>query len=129
MLSYTHFTLSERKYLQELLSEGYSMRKAAAFLDRSPSSVCREINRNKAKYKPHRPVDNKYWYNSWRAQNLYTIRRRTNKSHRLIPNTAEWNYIIFGLSNYWTPEQIAFRWRLDYPKCDGFWCFYHLQSH
>ena len=34
MLSYTHFTLEERKYLQKLLSEGLILRKAAAVLER-----------------------------------------------------------------------------------------------
>ncbi|MBQ1376121.1 MAG: helix-turn-helix domain-containing protein, partial [Clostridia bacterium] len=32
MLSYTHSTLEERKYLQELLDKGYSFRKIASFL-------------------------------------------------------------------------------------------------
>ncbi|NMD45011.1 MAG: helix-turn-helix domain-containing protein, partial [Clostridiales bacterium] len=35
-MSYTHLTLGERKYLQQLLSEGLSIRKIAAVLDRSP---------------------------------------------------------------------------------------------
>ena len=43
MMSYTHFTLNERKYLQELLSEGYSFRKNAEFLGRNVSSVSREV--------------------------------------------------------------------------------------
>ena len=61
MLSYTHFTLvEERKYLQKLLSERYSQRKIAAILERNPSSVSREIRRNRAAYKPHRKSDNKY---------------------------------------------------------------------
>lgn len=120
MSSYTHFTLSERKYLQELLSEGYSMRKVAAFLGRSPSSVSREINRNKAKYKPHRPVDNKYWYNSWRAQTLYITRRRSIQRRRIQPNTPEWDYIITGLKDFWTPEEIVYRWRLDNPNSQIF---------
>lgn len=116
MLSYTHFTLSERKYLQELLSEGYSMRKAATFLGRSPSSVSREVKRNKAKFKPHRPTDNKYWYNSWRAQTLYISRRKSVQRRRLKTNTPEWNYIIEKLNCFWSPEEIAFRWRLDNPN-------------
>ena len=41
MLSYNHFTLDERKYLQELLSQGYSIRKIAGFLGRSPL-VCQQ---------------------------------------------------------------------------------------
>lgn len=48
-MSYTHFTLEERKYLQKLLSEGLSFRKIAAILERSPSSISREVKRNKAK--------------------------------------------------------------------------------
>ena len=52
------------------------MRKIAAILERSPSSVSREIKRNKAKWRPHRKTRNKYWYNHWRAQNLYIRRRR-----------------------------------------------------
>ncbi|MBE6763999.1 MAG: helix-turn-helix domain-containing protein, partial [Ruminococcaceae bacterium] len=39
MLPYTHFTLDERKYLQQLLSEGYSFRKIADFLGRNVSSI------------------------------------------------------------------------------------------
>lgn len=114
MSSYKHFTLEERKYLQELLSQGYSMRKIAAFLDRSPSSISREIKRNKAKYKP-RKVDNKYWYNSWRAHTISICRRREAENYRLNPNTEEWEYIIDKLNLYWSPEQIAYRWRFDYP--------------
>ena len=43
MSSYKHFTLDERKYLQKLLSEGLSIRKIAFVLERSPSTVSREI--------------------------------------------------------------------------------------
>lgn len=114
-MSYTHFTLEERKYLQDLLSQGYSMRKIAAHLGRSPSSVSREINRNKAKYKPKKS-NNKYWYSSWRAQTLYICRRRQVKNYRLKPDTEEWDYIVNALSVYWTPEEISNRWRLDYPE-------------
>ena len=58
-MSYKHFTPEERKYLQKLLSEGLSMRKIAEILERSPSTISREIKRNKAKYKPERS-DNPY---------------------------------------------------------------------
>ena len=52
MKSYTHFTLDERKFLQQLLSEGYSFRKIADFLGRNVSSISREVNRNRSKYPP-----------------------------------------------------------------------------
>ena len=114
-MSYTHFTLEERKYLQQLLSEGYSFRKIAAILERSPSTISREVNRNKTKYKPHSKPDNKYWYNHWRAQNLYIRRRRRQVRAALQPDTAQWDYIVKNLQVFWTPEEIANRWNRDYP--------------
>lgn len=114
-MSYTHFTLDERKYLQQLLSEGYSFRKIAAILERSPSSISREISRNRARYKPHRKTDNKYWYNHWRAQTLYTLRRREQSRRALRPETPEWDFIIDGLNNFWSPEAICGRWAVMFP--------------
>ena len=114
-MSYTHFTLKERKNLQQLLSEGLSMRKIAAILERSPSTISREIQRNRAKHKPHRKTDNPYWYNHWRAQNLYVRRRREQQRRALRPGALQWNYIIAGLENFWSPEAICGRWHKDYP--------------
>ncbi len=116
MMSYTHFTLSERKFLQELLSEGKSFRKIAEILGRNVSSVSREVNRNKSKYPPKKKSNNKFRYHAWRAQTLYTIRRSENKNFRLHPETDEWNYIVEKLNLFWSPEEIAERWRLDYPN-------------
>ncbi len=118
-MSYTHFTLEERKYLQKLLSEGYSFRKIAAILERSPSSVSREVNRNRAKWKPHRKPDNKYWYNHWRAQNLYAMRRRDQRRRALEPDCPQWNYIVSKLRLYWSPEEISKRWALENPTERG----------
>ena len=115
MKPYKHFTTEERKCLQQFLSEGLSFRKIADLLERSPSSISREVNRNKAKYRPHSKPDNKYWYHHWRAQNLYIRRRREQKRFVLQPNTPEWDFIVTHLKNFWTPEQICGRWHLLYP--------------
>ena len=120
MKSYTHFTLNERKFLQQLLSEGYSFRKIADFLDRNVSSISREVNRNRSKYPPKKKSNNKYRYHAWRAQTLATIRRRENKKYRLHPDTKEWDYIVHKLQSFWSPEQISFRWRIDYPEAPIF---------
>lgn len=114
-MSYTHFTLEERKYLQKLLSEGLSMRKIADILERSPSTISREIKRNKTKNKPKRS-DNPYWYNHWRAQILYTCRRRTNKLHAFKLDTDEWDFIVDGLNKFWSPEAICGRWKKLFPN-------------
>jgi len=115
-LPYTHFTLEERKYLQQLLSEGYSFRKIASILERSPSSISREVRRNKAKYKPHHKIDNRYWYNHWRAQNRYTRRRREQNRQVLKPGTLEWEYIVSRLQLFWSPEAICGRWHKEFPE-------------
>lgn len=115
MSSYTHFTLDERKYLQQLLSEGLSIRKIATILERSPSSVSREIKRNKPQWKPHRKSDNKYWYNHWRAQNLYIRRRREQVRMALQPGTERWNSVVAGLEHFWSPEEICGRWHREHP--------------
>lgn len=115
-MSYTHFTLKERKYLQQLLSEGKSFREIARILERSPSTISREVKRNKAKWKPKHKPDNPFWYNHWRAQNLYIRRRREQVRLALTPDSEEWSYIVSNLEKYWSPETISERWHKDYPE-------------
>ena len=115
-LSYTHFTLEERICLQNLLSQNLSMRKIAAILDRNVSSISREIQRNRATYKPHKKPDNIYWYRAWHAQNLYIRRRRAQFRAALSPGTAAWNFIIDGLKRGWSPEAICGRWKRQFPE-------------
>lgn len=91
------------------------MRKIAAILERSPSSISREIKRNKAAYRPHRKPDNPYWYNHWRAQNQYIRRRRSQTRRCLRPETEEWDFIVDGLRKYWSPEAICGRWHKLFP--------------
>ena len=106
-MSYTHFTLNERKYLQKLLEEGESIRGIARALGRSPSSVSREIKRNKSKK----------GYHHWRADNLSVIRKRY-RHHRqaLEENSFEWKYIVKRLQLFWSPEAIVGRFEREYGR-------------
>ncbi|PIP18009.1 MAG: hypothetical protein COX43_01150 [Parcubacteria group bacterium CG23_combo_of_CG06-09_8_20_14_all_35_9] len=45
-MKYTHFTVEEREKIQEMLWQKASTRAIASALNRSPSSISREINRN-----------------------------------------------------------------------------------
>lgn len=119
MKSYTHFTLEERKFLQQLLSKGYSFRKIADILGRNVSSVSREVKRNKSKH-PKKKSNNKFRYHAWRAQTLSITRRRENKRYRFSPGSEEWEYITDKLNLFWSPEEIAERWKLDYPDKNSF---------
>lgn len=100
MLSYTHFTLSERNCLQQLLKEGKSYREIAKILKRSPSTISREVKRNYSK--------NKNRYNAWRATTLYIIRRKKCvRKYKITSDTKLYAYIIECLRKYWSPEIIA----------------------
>ena len=115
-MSYTHFTLEERKYLQELLAEGtHSLREIANILERSPSTISREIKRNRSQHRSYRKHDNKYCYNHWRAQNLYIRRRRGQDRQKLKPDSAAWKFIVKRLKKYWPPKTICGRWHAQYP--------------
>ena len=114
-MSYTHFTLEERKYLQQLLSEEKSLREIARILERSPSTISREIKRNSSKKPKNGTSDNRYNYNHWRANILYTCRRKR-QCRALVPETPEWNYVIEKLQSYWPPETICERWKEENPK-------------
>ncbi len=106
-MSYTHFTLDERKYLQELLEKGYGVRQIARALGRSPSSVSREINRNKSKK----------GYHHWRANIQATVRRRkANPPSRLDEETELGAFVREKLALFWSPECIAAIWKRDHPS-------------
>ena len=115
-MSYTHFTLEERKYLQQLLSEGYSFRKIAVILEKSPSTISREVNRNRSINPKHGKSDNRYNYNHWRANTLYICRRRKHGIKAILPDTQEWDFVIAGLQAYWSPEAICGRWNEEFPE-------------
>lgn len=109
MSSYHHFTLEERKYLQLLLEQGEKVCSIARALGRSPSSVSREIRRNRSKK----------GYHHWRANIQTVVRRRTHR-RKLQPGSPEWKYIVKGLNRYWSPEQICHRWELTHGQKPNF---------
>lgn len=67
MRPYKHFTLSERANLRLQLEKGLSLTSIAAELGRSPSTISRELKRNRNK-------DGSY--NAWRGCSLYLQRRK-----------------------------------------------------
>ena len=46
-MNYTHLTQEERYQIYALLREGFSKRHIALRLERAPSTICREIKRNR----------------------------------------------------------------------------------
>ena len=99
-MSYTHFTLTERNILQQFLNEGKSFREIARLMERSPSTISREVKRNFSKKKKR--------YNAWRATTLYITRRKRSVRKPVIQqNTELYNLIKECLEKYWSPEITA----------------------
>ena len=99
-MSYTHFTLFERGILQEYLNEGKSFREIGRLMNRSPSTISREVKRNFSKKKKR--------YNAYRATILYIIRRKNSVRKPVIQkNTVLYNLIKECLEKYWSPEITA----------------------
>ena len=107
MQSYNHFTLVEREYLYENYKSGKSLRDMAKQMQRSPSSICRELNRNQNKDGSYHP---------WRATILYLCRRKAvKKPFRLEKDRDLAAWVTERLLRYWSPEVISARWRMEHP--------------
>jgi len=100
---YEHFTLEERCTIASLCQAGQSIRQIAATLDRSPSSISRELKRNRGAQVGYKPSY---------AQEQAAARRW--KGSRLERNAELRDRVLGYLKGGWSPEQIA--GRLDRQK-------------
>ena len=106
-MSYTNLTLIERESLQEQQEKGYSIRKIAKILGRSPSTISRELKRNFSKRRKH--------YRSWGAHVKYLSRRKNcHRKNNLLIYTDIYNYVFDKLLSFWSPEIIAKTWNINH---------------
>lgn len=99
-MNYHHLTIEERCCIREYYRQGKSFREIARLIGRSPSTISREIMRNKT-FMNTRPA-----YYPHTAQKKYLIRR--SYCHRGMFWQQELvNYIEEKLLLTWSPEQIA----------------------
>jgi IS30 family transposase len=90
-------TLAEREEISRGLVAGCSIRSIAASLNRAPSTVCREINRN----------GGGSHYRANQADEMAWQRARRPKVCKLACNRALSREVARKLKRYWSPEQIA----------------------
>jgi IS30 family transposase len=93
---YDQFTLEERCEIAQFRAEGCSIRQIAAALDRSPSSVSREVKRNQGQQIGYKPSH---------AQERCKARRW--KGSKLDRNPALREQVLGLLAQGWSPEQVC----------------------
>jgi transposase, IS30 family len=104
-------TLAEREEISRGLQARESLRTIARRLERAPSTIAREVARNGGP----RP------YRAWRAE-----RSASSLAHRPRPAKLASNARLRGvvedlLELRWSPQQIAWRLRQDYPTEQEMW--------
>ena len=97
---YKHLTIDEREQIFLLFNQGNSIRLIAKKLDRSSSTISRELARNKEQLK----------YSPSVAQKNYE-KRKTNCGRKRLLNNPELKALVkkLFLNEQWSPEQIAHR--------------------
>lgn len=108
-MSYNHLTLEERKIIAQMRKEKEAIRAIARELDRSPSTISREIRRNQRINKRHK------LYGPWAAQRKYEARIHQQRSGK-YGEDALVNYVREGLKERWSPEQISEKMKREYPE-------------
>ncbi|MGE4354234.1 MAG: transposase, partial [Oscillospiraceae bacterium] len=105
MRHYQHLSIEEREKLFLMRGRGLSLRRIAEALGRAPSTVSRELKRNRSKQHPYSPS---------KAQKNYQ-KRRTLCGRKHILGAPETRERIRRLIEeaYWSPEEISNRLKLE----------------
>jgi len=100
--TYRQLTLEERNTIARLRIGGESIRQIAAIMDRSASTISREIKRNIGGKQAYMPAyaDEKTWARRWRGS-------------RLARQPALLKYVLDRLAMGWSPQQISCRMTQD----------------
>jgi len=110
---YQHLSAEERAVIQVERRNGSSLRRIARALDRSVSTISREIARNEVRLRPGERVR----YEARTAGMAYGLRRqRSVRCRKLVEGNALWqcvhDHLVF---DRWSPQQIAARLRAMHP--------------
>lgn len=106
---FKQLTLNDRIKIEIRYRDGWSFRKIADYLGggRKASSICREINgkprRGIGKYQAH-------------IANEKSLNKRLGKKPDRLKNEIIRSYVVEKLKLGWSPEQIAIRLPIDYPR-------------
>jgi len=102
-MPYTHLSAIERGQVQAMIREGHSQAQIARALGRNRSTISRELARNHASY------------DAQSAQKRYSSRREECRRGRSLDYPPLRRYVLDGMAQGWSPEQVSGRLWLDYP--------------
>ena len=104
MMPYEHLNLNDRKVINKMLLKNKSIREIAVYIDRHPSTIYREIKRNRYKY----------WYHPTHAHDKYVERRKMSKKRRIDNNNELKEHIIDKIKDGFSPDVISGRLKLTH---------------
>lgn len=107
MRVYKHYTIAERESLALMILEGKSQEEISKRLDKSKSSISREISRNSNQTGE---------YNPWGAHSKAVHRRRQSYKTKIGRDEELQDFIISKLNLFWPPETIAAIWNIENPN-------------
>jgi len=109
MNCYKHLTIREREKILEYRAQGKGIREIGSKLGRNPSTISRELKRNKQ-------LDNSY--SPSYAQTRYREqRKRCRRKYKLVNDPALCKLIRWLIVHlWWSPEQISNRLRLEWQE-------------
>ena len=108
-MDYEHLTISERTVISQLKVSGYSARQIARQIDRSPSTISRELKRNSYLTGKNYGIRR---YNPVFAQKRYDGNKRR-CGRKKIDDRETLEYIREKIEQHWSPEQICGRKEKD----------------
>jgi len=107
--TYKHLNPEERDILAVLKSKGHSIRQIAKVLNRSPSTLSRELERNA-------PPVYKNYYLAHKAQQRDDMRKNQSHRRQRLKNEFICGYVEQHIQLGWSPELIAGRLSVEYPN-------------
>jgi transposase, IS30 family len=107
-ISARFLSVEERIEIADLHRTGMSLREIARRLDRSPSTISREVRRN-----AHPSSGD---YRPWAAQRRSVRRRARPKQGKIAGNAELRDFIAKALKKRWSPEQICHQLHRDFPN-------------
>jgi IS30 family transposase len=101
-----YLSLLEREQLQDLHRSGLTIRQIAAAMNRSPSTISRELRRNTVSVRGYLPHT---------AHRLSVTRRARPRQPKLLANPELRESVQSRLRKKWSPQQISNRLAKDFP--------------